>query len=262
MPALLDLQTAFAEAVHAGRDAAIPERVGGLMADTRRLSIHRNHFYSSLIEAIGLNFATTAALVGEEFMRQTARDYIRATPPERPCLFEYGMQFPAFLESYPPAATLPYLADVARLDLAVTQSYHAADDAGLDPAWFAETPADIWIEETFKLRSDLRVVTSTYPLIQIWRAARGAHEGEIDASTGGGTVLVHRDTDDDAVLMPLGAGMARFLAEIAAGAVMGDALETAQEAHPDWDSAADLPTVLANRWLQHRAATEPETSNQ
>ncbi len=41
----------------------------------------------------------------------------------------YGDGLPAFIESFAPLADVPYLADVARIEAAWTNAYHAADAA-------------------------------------------------------------------------------------------------------------------------------------
>ena len=39
-------------------------------------------------------------ITGEDFFRAMARFHVRATPPTSPLLFEYGRDFPDFIESY------------------------------------------------------------------------------------------------------------------------------------------------------------------
>jgi hypothetical protein len=40
----------------------------------------------------------------------------RSTPPTSPLLFEYGRDFPLFIESYEYAQGMPWLADTARIE--------------------------------------------------------------------------------------------------------------------------------------------------
>jgi hypothetical protein len=80
-----------------------------------------------------------AKLLGEEFFRAMAGVFLRAHPPGDPRLQLWGGKFPGFLARFDPVAHLPYLPDMARLELGLRQSYHAADAtplpiAGRDPA--------------------------------------------------------------------------------------------------------------------------------
>ena len=43
----------------------------------------------------------------------------------------YGDGFPAFVASFPPAGAIPFLADVARLENAWVEAYHAAEAGAL-----------------------------------------------------------------------------------------------------------------------------------
>ena len=71
-----------------------------------------------------------------------ARFHVRATPPTSPLLFEYGRDFPDFIARYEHARAMPWLADVARIERAWLDAYHAADAEPLAPAALAAIPPD------------------------------------------------------------------------------------------------------------------------
>ena len=71
-----------------------------------------------------------------------ARFHIRATPPTSPLLFEYGRDFPGFIERYEYAQPMPWLADIARLERAWLDAYHAADRETLTSEALAAIPLD------------------------------------------------------------------------------------------------------------------------
>ena len=75
-------------------------------------------------------------LVGDEFFAAMAGVFLRAHPPRSRMLMLYGDGLPAFLAEFPPVAQLGYLPDVARLEQAMRESYHAADSAPLPEAEF------------------------------------------------------------------------------------------------------------------------------
>ncbi|EKF58801.1 hypothetical protein QWE_14582 [Agrobacterium albertimagni AOL15] len=134
---------AFAEALFAP-DLPSPEGLTGRgeTRPQRRFSVYRNNVTVSLVDALASIFPTVQNLVGEDFFRAMARLYVAAHPPTSPLLFSYGESFPAFLEGFPPAADLPFLADVARVERLWLDAYHAADAAPLDPAALGEISAE------------------------------------------------------------------------------------------------------------------------
>jgi hypothetical protein len=126
----------------------------------QRFAVHRNNVVVSLIDALADTYPVVQQLVGEEFFRAMARVFALAHPPLSPVMALYGEGFAEFIASFPPAASLPYLADMARLEYLYVQVYHAADDA----------PA-------------MRVLHSSYAVASLWAAHQAAHPADnIDAA--------------------------------------------------------------------------------
>src|ERR1700758_4255014 len=93
----------------------------------RRYNVYRNNVTVSLIDALAAVYPAIQRITGADFFRAMARFHLRATPPASPLLFEYGRDFPAFIESYEYAREMPWLADIARIERAWLDAYHAAD---------------------------------------------------------------------------------------------------------------------------------------
>ena len=142
MNQLADTQNAFACALlDAAR--AVPATIRGAArrrAD-RRFAVYRNNVVAGLIDALAQRFPVVCRLVGDEFFRAMARVYVTARPPTSPLMMLYGETFPDFIDEFAPAAALPYLGDVARLELARGRAYHAADAVPAGPQIFAGLPA-------------------------------------------------------------------------------------------------------------------------
>ncbi len=246
MPALPELQQAIGAAIQAGPGARLPEGLAAALGDPRRLEIHRNHFYTTLADALETTFPVVRRLVGETFFRQAAKAHVRADPPARPCLFEYGSAFPAFLAAYEPCRTLVYLADVARLEWAVNAVYHAPDALAFETAALAAFEAEALDDLRLALRPFYRVVVSPYPIDRIWHAHRGeaAVTETIDLAAGAARLLVRR-ADDDVEFAALGEGDTALLAALDRGLDLGCAFETAVEAEPDYEPGAGFMRFLA-----------------
>ena len=139
-------------------------------AASKRFDVYRNNVAVSLTDALETAFPVVKKLVGDEFFHAMAGVYLRAHPPKSPLMMFYGDTMPAFLEGFPPAQSVPYLADVARLELALRESYHAADAPTLAPDALGQLPPDSLPHETFEFAPSVRLVQSTFPLHSIWAA--------------------------------------------------------------------------------------------
>ena len=88
-------------------------RAVGQTQPERRFNVYRNNVFVSLTEALVTRFPVCHALVGDEFFRAMARVFIELSPPRSPVLMTYGDDFGDFIETFPLARPVPYLADVA-----------------------------------------------------------------------------------------------------------------------------------------------------
>lgn len=114
----MSAQRHFAEAVLAAEPLCPPGLMAWNGSDPARRFAVRNNVMVSLIDALADSYPVTQDLVGEEFFRAMARLFVRTHPPRSPVLALYGAGLAEFIESFAPAAVLPYLADVARRDAA------------------------------------------------------------------------------------------------------------------------------------------------
>ena len=151
-------------------DVAAP---GGGAAE-RRFGIYRNNVTVSLIEALAAVFPATLRITGPDFFRAMARFHVRATPPTSPLLFEYGRDFPDFIARYDHARSMPWLADVARIERAWLDAYHAADAPALTPEALASVPPDRLGDVVFGAHPATRLVCSDYPAVTIFAANRAS----------------------------------------------------------------------------------------
>lgn len=200
-----------------------------------RFDVYRNNVVVGLTEALATGFPAIRGLVGAGFFTAMAGTFVRAHPPTSPVLTLYGADFPAFLEGFPPVAHLPYLADVARLELALRAAYHAADARAIDPARL-ETP-DLE-QAVVTLAPALALLRSAYPVHAIWRV--GIDPAAPKARGGAQDVLITRPGFDP-VATPIPPAAAHFVAAITDGARIEAALA---RAGGDLDLAAILTLLL------------------
>lgn len=193
----------------------------------KRFSVYRNNVAVSLTEALETAYPVVRKLVGEEFFKAMAGIYLRQHPPTSALMMYYGSRLPAFLEGFEPVQSIGYLPDVARLERALRQSYHAADAAPIDPALLQAMPAERLMAARLRLAPAVRLVRSDWPIHAVWLAntTTDAPEPAMAAQD----VLVTRPGFDPKPQL-LGQGAADFIAMIGKGESFAAAIEAAGEA--------------------------------
>lgn len=125
-------QDRFAHALFAldPSENCAPE-IAGLVAQPG-FTVYRNTVMKGCIDALQANYPAITRLVGEEWFRAAAAVFARADPPRHPMLADYGAGFADFLAGFEPAAELPYLPAVARLDRFWSEAHIASDAEPLE----------------------------------------------------------------------------------------------------------------------------------
>src|SRR5246500_4113232 len=150
----------------------------------RRYNVYRNNVTVSLIDALAAIYPAVQRITGVDFFRAMARFHVRATPPTSPLLFEYGREFPAFIEQYEHGCAMPWLSDVARIERTWLDAYHAADVAPLSADALALVPPERLADVIFTAHPATRIVRSRFSAVTIFAANRCEEmPGQIDAGT-------------------------------------------------------------------------------
>jgi hypothetical protein len=192
VPTLRDLQRRFAAALF---DSTSPQMSAEVRANgIDRLAIYRGQLHAVFARALALEFPVVERLVGSAYFRQLALQFQAAHPSRAGNLHHIGAPFPAFLRNRFGGGDYDYLGDVAALEWALQESAVAADAPPLDPQVLRSiAPAD-YVRLHFALHPAARLVSSVYPVLDIWHAnqADSAASGTIDLASGHTRVLVHR----------------------------------------------------------------------
>jgi Putative DNA-binding domain len=212
-------------------------------AAIKRYNVYRNNVTASLIEALAAIYPAVQRITGVEFFRAMARFHIRATPPTSPLLFEYGRDFPAFIEQYEYARSMPWLADTARVERAWLDAYHAADADPLSAATLGSFPPEQLADLVFVVHPATRIVRSRFSVVTIFAANRGeAPADRIDASVPEDALITRPDLD--VVVRHLPPGGAVFLTYLIAGRSLGEAAALALDASPAFDIASHIAGMI------------------
>jgi uncharacterized protein (UPF0276 family) len=249
-PSAEALQQAFGAALlDPARGAGLVPWLKGEEDKEGRLGIYRGNLGAGWTRALGASHPVLRQLVGDEFFEALARVYGRAHPSQDPDLNRFGAGLAAFLEGFAPAAALPYLPDMARLEWLVHDSFYAPDaQAGtLDAAAsFTGLHPDSFEASGALLHPSLRLHASDWATPALWRAHQPEGPAFPQEMARASHALVLRPRFRVEVMDSSAAEVAA-LARLAAGACFGAALDAAFEADADFDLGAHL-----RRWLEYR----------
>lgn len=209
----------------------------------KRYSVYRNNVTVSLIDTLAAIYPAVQRITGVDFFRAMARFHVRATPPTSPLLFEYGRDFPAFIEGYEYVQSMPWLADTARLERAWLDAYHAANAEPLSPAVLAAVPSERLADVVFTAHPATRIVRSPFSAVTIFAANRGnAPVGSIDASTQEDALITRPKLE--VVVRYLPPGGAVFLTCLISRRPLGEAAAIAMEDSSSFDIAASIEGMI------------------
>lgn len=247
MPSLRELQQDFAATLLAGDGAAPPFATIPDERAVERMAVYRRALFANYRNALAATYPVVKRLVGAPFFDAAVDAFVDAHPATSGDLNLYGDTFGAFLSVYPPAASLPYLGDVAALEWAQDEANRAADYASSPQEVLADltlmAPADL-PEARLALAPSCRLLASRHAILRIWQLNQDAYLGDerVDLDAGADLLLVRREARG-VTIERLPAGEYGFLASLATASSLGAAIEAAQNA----DAAFDLATALRAR---------------
>jgi hypothetical protein len=204
--------------------------------------------------ALAATFPTLQQMLGAEDFAHLAAGYRRADPPKRGDLGEWGGGLPGWIEAQADLAEWPWLADTARLELAIHHAERAADaefDAGSLEILAQHDPGRLRLVPM----PGLALVRSVWPIVTIHAAHRAPDAQRAEAFSSvreaiaqrrGEAAVIHRDGWRAAVQGVADADAA-FVAAMLEDASLAHALVQAGEG---FDFGAFLALAIGKRWLK------------
>jgi hypothetical protein len=205
-------------------------------------AVYRNTVMKGCIDALQANYPSVARLVGAEWFRAAAAIFARTRLPAHPTLAVYGAGFADFLAGFEPAAELPYLPGVARLDRFWTEAHTAPDEEPLEAAAVAQLKPAALARTVLRPHASARWSWfDALPIATVWRRNRypvELEDAEIDWRAEG--VLVVRP-GGSVGNVDLDASGCAFLDACASGGTLAEAAAAALAV----DAQADLAQLMS-----------------
>lgn len=217
-------------------DYVLPNTIQG---HSRRFNIYRNNRAVSLIDNLQATYPVVLQLVGEEFFNAVARLFIDQCPPQSPVMMEYGSNFSTFISQFPGTESVPYLSDMAKLEWACLQSYHASDTATITPAELSQVPQDQLLNSQLTMHPAVDAIVSAWPIASIWSAVKGLIDGD-SIQTSKGEIVVIARPNYDVNVHQIEPPVLDFLKLLTDGNVISDAASQLLDKQPEFDVGSAL----------------------
>ena len=211
-----------------------------------RFSVYRNNVLSGLINALGASFPVVARLVGDAFFHGMAHVFVHKNPPDNPVMSTYGHCFVDFIQDFAPANSLPYLADVARLEWLCVQAYHAADALPLNPQALARALANPATLEQLRMTLHPSVATlhSPYTVASLWIAHQNSgHLQGLDPSQPQSALVLRHGLNVE--VFAVSSGSVAFIRLLKTHCPLGQAADNALHADPGFDLSQCLALLIS-----------------
>jgi Putative DNA-binding domain len=224
----------------------------GKLTPVRRLDIYQHNAKTTLTNALASLYPVVSNIVGAPFFLALAAEYIAATPSRSGDLHDYGAGVADFIAGYAPLDELPYLADVAKLEWRWHVAFHAADATAFDVTRLQAIPAEDVGALQFRLSPAVSLITSAYPLLQIWLFNTQNVHSDYDAASIDSPIdweieaayFVVSRIDNTVEIRELSHAAYTFLAALRAKSSLANALDTALRLDAQFDLQQTLSQFI------------------
>ncbi len=212
-----------------------------------RFAVYRNNVQRGLINALAFSYPVVSMLVGKDFFQEMARLFIKHSPPDNPVMSTYGIRLADFISNFAPASSLPYLADIARLERLCVDAYHAADASAVNPQALAQM---LHVPESLdqlhlQLHPSVATLDSPYAVADLW--ATHQSEGQChgyDLNLPQSTVVLRYGLSVE--VFAVRPGYTAFINHLQGGYALGPAAEHALHVDPYFDLSKALALLIAH----------------
>ncbi len=164
------------------QDAASHVKGDKSLSAEQRIGIYRGSIHGILTQALEQTFPVCNMLLGDKFFRAMCDVFIDKHPPGSPFFADFGAGLGAFLDEFEPAQSVPFVADMARLEWLRKQAWYTKLEPASDFTQLMETPEADYATLSFSLNPSLQLFQSNYRIDLLWSAHQLAGQAEIDAA--------------------------------------------------------------------------------
>lgn len=243
------LQQEFASAILAAERWSIVNELhaSASLNSRQRLGIYKHNYLLTMSQALMSTYPVCVKLVGEAFFRMLAKAYIQQTPSTSFSLNDYGNRLAEFIAEFAPAASVPYLADTARLEWACHRASLNANKTSFDYQALTAVAESEREQIRFQLPQGASLIQSSFPILTIWQLGQdnNAPVTPIDLNQLPGEQVIVFQQELDLRMDLLTDWQWQLLTAIRGGICFGDLCVQFSDAITE-----QLPILIAQGWIK------------
>ncbi len=248
---LRNLQTSFMKGVY---NKSYTDNACAFIKETNNqtpeqiLSIYRGSIYGGLKKALAETYSVTKNLVGSDFFNEMIGQYITQYPCQVQDLNDYGEALADFIADLKQARSVPYLADIARLEW----FYNIALNSAVQKNNLIELKnltVEQQVQINFQLVNAATLMSSVYPIDVIWGMQQDNTGSELNIDENKAFIILWKNKGD-VEINRLTEEQFYFLELINKGLSFIDICTEVSECYPDTDVNILLCESIEKGWVR------------
>ena len=249
MPSLREIQARCLNAFLLGDDHALPRALRQYNRPAAiQMAVYQNNARETYQKALYASYPVIASLAGRDCFEGLAEKYRSEYPSASGDLMQFGSRFPEFLQGLYGDTNYAYFTDVAHLEWACEEVLTTSECKPVLPDQVRSLYGDACLNIRFKVADQARLISSDYPILDIWRAHQSAVLKTVDLDQGPDHIVVQRRRDD-AVMSRISPGAFELAHEFRRCVTLGDVFESWTAVYDAGDFGQALEELLATGLL-------------
>jgi uncharacterized protein (UPF0276 family) len=142
----------------------------GKATGAERMSIYAEGYGVRIHDGLLDTYKAIPHLIGKGRFQELAAEYTQYFHSQEYNLSAVGQSFPEFIPKSEVLKKFPFLFDLAKLELLISESFHAHEKAPFDPSTLQTLSPEDWEVLKLEFQDTVLAIRSEYPIFDLWTA--------------------------------------------------------------------------------------------
>jgi hypothetical protein len=171
----------------------VPLNLQGGAPGEERLSVYREGYGARMRESLAETYEAVKFVLGEDRFTDMALDYSKKYHSRDYNLSVAGRHLPDYLKNSDYSKKLAFITDLARLEWAIAETFHAFQEPALGASDMAAVVQEKLLLSRLVFQKGVTIFSSEWPVLDIWNARKTDRKKvDIDLTGKPQTILIFR----------------------------------------------------------------------